>query len=201
MSRGAVFRGVVKSAEPLVEGLEASFRREEGVNLLSHTLAGVDRATGRFTREWVHALPTKVSLRGLPAGWVLDDVTYNGHDLPNHRFEPDSGALDHLLELHIRRVANGIGGRVLERDKPVAGALVMAVREPVSQWGLRDAQRVETDEEGRYQFSTIRPGVWRLFALAPGGILREGEAGLPAGGGEKVVIEAETVVTVDLKVR
>jgi protocatechuate 3,4-dioxygenase beta subunit len=201
MSRGAIFRGVVKSAEPLPEGLEVLFPREQAPNLLSHFLAGVDGATGRFTRDWVHPLPTNVRLQGLPAGWVLDEVTYNGHDLPNHRFEPDAGALDHLLELHIRRVANGIGGRVLERDKPVAGALVFAVREPVSQWGLRDAQRVETDEEGRYRFSTIRPGVWRLFALSPGGLLPEGEGGLPAGGGEKVVVEAETVVTVDPKVR
>ncbi|MCL4842739.1 MAG: hypothetical protein KJZ79_12910 [Bryobacteraceae bacterium] len=201
MSRGATFRGVVKSAEPLPEGLEVLFPREQAPNLLSHFLAGVDGATGRFTRDWVHPLPTNVRLQGLPEGWVLDEVTYNGHDLPNHRFELDVGALDHLLELHIRRVANGIGGRVVERDKPVAGALVMAVREPVSQWGLRDAQRVETDEEGRYRFSTLRPGVWRLFALAAGGLLPEGEGGLPAGGGEKVVIEAETVVTVDLKVR
>jgi hypothetical protein len=201
LTRGALFRGVVKAAEALPEGLKVLFRRERVPNLLSHSLAEVDPESGQFTRDCVYPVPAYVRVQDLPAGWVLDKVTYNGHALPHHRFEPDAGALDHRLELHIRRVSNGFGGRVLESGEPVAGAMVVALREPVDAVAMQTALRVETDEEGRYSFRTLRPGVWRVFVLAPGSLLRDSEGRMMAGGGEKVVLDADTVVAVDLRVR
>ena len=69
------------------------------------------------------------------------------------------------LEIVLARDGGQIEGTVLDKDdKPAAGSTVVLMPEPRLRWRHDLVQQTETDQYGRYQFKTVTPGEYKLFA-------------------------------------
>ncbi len=130
----------------------------------------------------------RIGLRGLPKGWLVTEVKYNGSAVEPNEFRLNPMHTDHKLVFHVREVQNGIRGRA----KP--GHRVVAARAPL---GKHDtdarAQKTTADENGDYSFSQLNPGKWYALQIAPGQTWASGLQALREGKGELCEVAEKAV--------
>ena len=109
----------------------------------------------------VHTL----SISGLSGGNYVKELRYNGTALAGNLIPLDDNAAAHSLTIVIDNKPGTIAGTVMSHDKPVAGAIVIARKWPVSgsaEWGMA---RGRGDGNGKFQVTGLAPGEYRVIAL------------------------------------
>lgn len=125
----------------------------------------IDRANGRWTIEGLPFDPLKVDVSGLPAGYVVTAMSYNGLDGPVGSLQLNEGAISHEVKVTVARVANSVQGKVTRESKPAAEAVVVLLREPVpDDWKGWRFKFKRTGANGEYSFETLEPGWYRIGA-------------------------------------
>ncbi len=188
MARGGRIKGVID---------DASGRRRFALRAALWPV-GVEKPTEQQTRLMVDDAGVFASAPLQPGRYVVSVYRYNmtWQDAPSRRL-PDVVPLlghgtdprgwqevevlpgeDTEVTLAVEPLGT-VAGVVRQNGTPVGGAVVYAVETGArvapgrTAWTDRGAhERVPfavTDVEGRYSFSYVAPGRWRLFALAPGG--------------------------------
>lgn len=124
----------------------------------------VDRRAGKWTTQGIYPGVSIVRVLGIPAGYVVTSVTYNGVEAPHERVPLNVGAFAHDVKITVARVSNSISGAIAKEGKPVSGALVLYIAEPLpDQYVDTKAPRVaQVDERGEYRISTLTPGWYRI---------------------------------------
>jgi hypothetical protein len=107
------------------------------------------------------------NLSGLPQGWVLRELLYNGQAVSEVLPSLHPGAISHTFTALVGPVANAISGRVKEGDRSAPGAQVAVVREGTPEETIRRLcfRRVRADADGSYTLATLAPGRYRVAAL------------------------------------
>lgn len=172
---------------------------------LKRVSTGLDRpvavdAAGRFELEGVSFEPFRISLDGLPKGWVIREIRYNGQELPTTVFEPNPAAASHTLNISVSPVSNSIAGMVSDRGKPLAGAIVLCLPEPIDPADIRHGmRRAKAGPDGRYSLDTLRPGTYRLAVVPPGGEVNKTLEAIKSGAGRKIEVSPTSHTTLDLE--
>jgi hypothetical protein len=157
-------------------------------------------APGAFELDGVAFEPFELWLNGLPKGWAIREIQYNGHGLSSTVFEPNPGAATHTLNIFVSPVSNSVTGQVSGRGKPLAGAIVLCLREPIDPSDLRRGLRkAKAGPDGRYSIDTLRPGAYRLAAVPPGGEINKTLEAIKTGAGRKVEVSPAFNTTLDLE--
>ncbi|MBX9599504.1 MAG: carboxypeptidase-like regulatory domain-containing protein [Bryobacteraceae bacterium] len=109
---------------------------------------------GRFRIRWV----------GRPAGYHLASATFDGLDVTNGPFEVAGPG---VLTVRLRGDAAAVSGVVKQppEDRPVPGARVFLVPDPLVRGRFAGIEIGRTDERGSFRFSNVPPGNYRLLAL------------------------------------
>lgn len=159
-------------------------------------------ASGRGTLENVFIEPVRVIVRGIPEGWVLRELQYNGQPAEPHWVELNQAAPAHHFRVLLQRAPNAIQGTVRAGSNAAAGALVVAAREPFEKETIHFRhKRARADGEGRYALRTIEPGVWRVVAMEASESMQAAWRLLLAGVGEKAEITESGTVSLALEAR
>ena len=149
--------------------------------------------------DGVFAEPLMLNLSGLPKGWVLRRLNYNGLEMDPFALKVDAGRPQHLFEALVSPVSNGIAGEVRLGTKPAEGVVVMAWREPIEAApAARRMRSVFSETEGRYSIETLAPGAWHVVAVV-GGDWQEGIKALRVGKGRRVELNENGVVRLQLE--
>lgn len=108
----------------------------------------------------------RVRIRWLrrPAGYHLASATFDGLDVKDGPFEVASPG---VLTVRLKGDAATISGVVKQppEDRPVPGARVFLVPDPLVHGRFSGIEIGRTDERGSFRFSNVPPGDYRLLAL------------------------------------
>ncbi|GEM_PF-6827761 len=125
----------------------------------------VDRESGRWTIEGLPFDPLAVNVVGLPAGFVVTGMSYNGVGVPVGSLQLNEGAISHELKMTVARVTNSVRGNVTRDSKPAPNAVVVIIREPISDdWKGWHYKFKRTGTSGEYSIETLEPGWYRIGA-------------------------------------
>jgi len=121
-------------------------------------------ANGSFHFENLQPARLELAVGGLPSGAYLNELRYRGTAQPGRRFD-FSG--DGSLEVEIDTQPGIVNGTVADRDRPVEDADIVLVRWPLyPDDPFQGVTHATSDEDGSF-LSTLPPGEYRAFALAP----------------------------------
>ncbi len=161
----------------------------------------VDRENGRWTIEGLPFVPLNVDAKNLPAGFVVTGLSYNGVDMPVGSLQLNEGAVSHEVKITVARVTNSVQGKVTKNSKPVTEAVVVLIREPISDdWKSWHSRVKRTGTNGEYSIETLEPGWYRIGAMplstdVPTGLVRLANSDAP-----RIEIGKSTNVSRDLTI-
>jgi hypothetical protein len=119
---------------------------------------------GTFTLQNVAAQEYRLRVSGLPAGMYVVAGRLGSIDVLNGLFVPGEDERN-SLQLQLGSTPGRVGGSVLDaQGKPYAGAVTALVPDE-SRRGRADLYfSIPTDQNGRFSFSDVPPGGYRIFA-------------------------------------
>jgi hypothetical protein len=209
LERGVVVEGTVAAAEgakpPDLSNVQVSLDSLEMVRYAD--MAPVRPvADGKFRILGVHLLSARVMVAGIGVGHYLKEMRYNGIAAADGLIPLDKSALSHSLTIILDDKPATVGGSVMDGDKPVQQPYVV-----LKKWPAPDGQGFNLgtltstgDNKGRFQFTSLPPGEYRIIALrsrdeyvyrAPGTLERAMVAA------KKIELSPRAFQTVDLELR
>jgi protocatechuate 3,4-dioxygenase beta subunit len=97
-------------------------------------------------------------------------------DVLQKGLEVERGSSGGTLEIALSSATAQLEGAVTEHDKPVAGAQVRVKPDPETPYNRIRSTSASTDQNGRFTFSTLPPGKYRVTAKLPSGPSQSAEA-------------------------
>ena len=159
-------------------------------------------ADGRGAVDNLFVEPVQVSVQGIPDGWLLRQVLYDGQPAEPYRVEMNPSAPEHLFRILLAPAANSISGGVREGSAAAAQALVLVVREPFDQDTIYSRmKRATADGDGRFSFRTLHPGAWRILAVPAASSWQAANMLILSGAGEKVDVPESGSISIQLDAR
>ena len=151
---------------------------------------------GRVHLDNVEVRECDFSLTGLPAGFYVKDLRYNGAAMPLTAVTISGAAMAHKIEIVVDNKPASLTGET------VPGSRVILARLPLAANPLLSLIPTLAGEDGRYQFSNLAPGEYRVFAIATEGIRKLNQPGVLDAliqTAAKVTLESGTAKTQNLE--
>lgn len=146
-------------------------------------------ASGGVSVESVPPEPHQISVAGLPRGWVVRSIVYNGRENegPVVEFSPTASA--HTLDITVAPINNAVSFRVFDQGRPMGKAMVMMKPAWLTKRRMGYSHLYWTAaESGELEVRAVPPGEYEAIALPPGSLTGTAYWLLEAGGGVKVVV-------------
>jgi hypothetical protein len=147
---------------------------------------------------------TEVETWGLPAGYYVKEVVYNGARIPGRRFALNAAAPEHTLKVVLSDQGAAFRGQVRDQsDKPVAQSKVLLVpwpADPATGYPA-DVYEATTDASGTFSFTGLRPQDYRAIAVGYSGRTRLEEPGRLIGAlsdAKSIALQQGQSATLDL---
>jgi hypothetical protein len=174
LARGVDIVGKVVAAEgaakPSFDKMTAYMRATIDVPQADEGPVAVD-AKGSFRLLNTNVTEQNLLISGVPGGYYIQEVRYNGTPVRGNMalvtLELDGSAPSHSLEVVLDDKPAFVTGTVTDRDRPVSQPLVV-----LAQWPLPNAKALwplttaTGDAGGKYQFTGIAPGEYRILAVS-----------------------------------
>jgi hypothetical protein len=111
----------------------------------------------------------RVSVSGVPPGYLQAEVFYNGKFAPHGVVSIAAGAERQELTVYLRPPGGSLQVSVTDGSNPAPEAQVLVVAEPVDEHALRRIQiRAKSDSNGKAQFAQLMTGEFRVIAFPAG---------------------------------
>lgn len=111
---------------------------------------------------------TEVETWGLPAGYYVKKLVYNGSDLPGRQFALNADALQHNLRIILSNQGASFHGQVRDQmNRPVSQSKILLVPWPADSGSgyPADVHEATADASGAFSFSGLRPEDCRVVAV------------------------------------
>ncbi len=117
---------------------------------------------GRFKLVNVAAREYRFTVNGLPNGYYIKEIRYNGISQPTGWLTLSAGAVSQTIEVVVDDKPAAVAGKVKNGD----GAQVVLVTSPWNNQDIRSSTRAATaDADGKFQIANLSPGEYRCFAV------------------------------------
>jgi len=190
------------SAKPALENLKISVTPLVTLVFADEGKPVSPDATGKFRIPNVRAAAQEISVSGVPAPFYVKEIRYNGVALTGKRASVNTSTPVETLDVVIDDQPGTIAGTITDNDKPASGHVVL-VKWPVSGEDLFVTLKNETgDRDGKFQFTGLAPGEYRLAAVAQSDKSKLDEPRVLErllGSAERVNVERGAVRNVGLK--
>jgi len=143
-------------------------RGEDFESMLGGGFAQVKKEEERFTFTAgpLQAGRYHAGVHGLPEGAYLSEVRVGGRDMSRTGMEIAGLSLGDV-ELIVRADGGTVEGQVLDKENlPASGVYVFLSDEEKTHGGYGSSEPAATDQLGRFTIRGVRPGNYRVFALA-----------------------------------
>ncbi len=134
----------------------------------------------------------RIATSGLPPGLYVKEIRYNGGRVEGTvTLNGSAMAQQFVVELGDRPAA--VTGIVKQGDDPADGAWVILEKWPSQAGNYWNRRPVAADENGKFQFTGLAPGEYRVIAVAREDRMRLEEPGVwerLVSGGQKVTLDA-----------
>lgn len=161
----------------------------------------VQGETGRFRQEWLHPSEYWPQLKGLPDGYAVAQILYEGAASSGSTITL-SGP-DTPLTFVVTSRAGAVTGVVRDDNQdPVRGAKAVLIPDPLPEKvGPEVVQTRESGEDGGVVFRNLAPGKYRALVLGETDLAGEGDPEYlrQRAGAEVIEIAAGQVARVELK--
>jgi hypothetical protein len=151
---------------------------------------------GKFQVTGLEWQAHSVLVDGLPREDYVKETRYNGAPVPGGNFSLSAGA-GQTLELVIDDKAASVEGVALEADQPSHGARIILAKWPIEGSGPMSVWSKLADGGGRFEFSGLAPGEYRVAAVPQGWFGNQTQV---LEYGEKVTLEPRSSQSLRLKV-
>ena len=162
--------------------------------------SSVDAQTGRFRQEWLHPSEYWPQLNGLPDGYAVAQVLFDGASPRNTTMT--LAAPDTPLTFIVTSRAGALAGTVRDDQGTVRGAHVLLLPDPLpDKLGPEIIRTEDSGEGGSFAFRNLAPGRYRALVLADAELASEGDPEYlrQRVGGEVIEVAAGQTARVDLK--
>ena len=123
-------------------------------------------AAGKFRRVGVPPVKHKILISGLGAGNYVKETRYNGIPVDDLVLPLDRSAMTQSLTILIDDKPAAVTGVVTSGDKPVGEPYVILAKWPLPGGDSPySPARVAGDDKGKFQFTGLTPGEYRIVAL------------------------------------
>ena len=158
--------------------------------------------TGRFHQEWMHPSEYWPQLKGLPDGYAVAQILYEGATPTGSTIT--LSAPDTPLTFVVTSRAGAIAGVVRDDNQdPMQGAEVVLMPDPLPEKVAPEVvQTRESGADGGVVFRNLAPGKYRALVLREADITGEGDPDYlrqRAASAEAIEVAAGQVVKVELK--
>jgi hypothetical protein len=128
-------------------------------------------AKGNFRLINVHPSEQTLAISEVASGWYVKEVRYNGRALRGNlsglTLDPDTSAVSRSLGIEVDDKPALVFGAVTDRDRPVSQPYVVLVRWPLNNsTDLWPISGVTGDLDGKFQFTGVAPGDYRILAFS-----------------------------------
>ncbi len=133
----------------------------------------------------------RISTTGLPAGLYVKEIRYNGSRVES-TVTLNGSALAQQIVVELADRPAAVTGVVKQGDNPADGAWVVLEKWPSQTGNYWNRRPVAADENGKFQFTGLAPGEYRVFAVA-----REDRMRLEEPGAWERFVSAGRKITLD----
>lgn len=129
----------------------------------------VSGKTGEFSLLAPATEFVQISIPKLPPRYCILEILYNGGATGDGEFRVNRAAPSQLVEITLSDKPAALSGKVLRKDKPVPGAIVVAAAWPIAlraEWPA--TWRTAAGDDGSFILEGLAPGAWRVFAVDAG---------------------------------
>jgi hypothetical protein len=153
--------GQILADAPLPRRVEVRLEPAGAYDSRTQTTAAVAAADGSFTLQARRDIPAeyRVVIGGLPPGWYLKEARLGDRDALTQTQLSGAGRLEIMLSSKAGNVSCVIEGA---QGRPVPGAKAVLV--PDTRARLDLFQMVTAERDGRFAFSSVPPGGYRILA-------------------------------------
>jgi len=117
---------------------------------------------GRFRLVNHAAREYRFNVNGLPNGYYIKEIRYNGISQPSGWLTLSEGAMSQTIEVVVDDKPAAVTGKVKDGD----GTQVVLVSWPPNKLDYRSSTRtVAADADGKFQITNLAPGEYRVFAM------------------------------------
>jgi hypothetical protein len=117
---------------------------------------------GRFQFVNAAAREYRFNVNGMPNGYYIKEIRYNGISQPAGSLTLTEGAVSQAIEVVVDDKPAAVTGKVKDGE----GAQVLLVAWPPSKMDVRTSTRsASADVDGKFQITNLAPGEYRCFAV------------------------------------
>jgi hypothetical protein len=151
---------------PLPSNLRVNLR-SPGPGGMSMTLGGQDKED--FQMGGMSG-PVRVEVQGLPEGWAVKAITYDGEDVTDRSFDVSASGSMRVVLTNRLTTLNG----TIQSNSELKDHTVVVFSEDAMKWGFpsRFVRAVRADANGRFRIQGLPPERYLAFALT---YLEDGE--------------------------
>ena len=125
---------------------------------------------GKFAGVVFPVTDHRVEVSGIPPGFYVKEIRYNGAPIAGKILTLSLGAMAHTITIVVDDKPGTIAGKVMKGDLAVSGAFLVLAAWPLAanQIFLPTAQ-ITAGPDGTFQFGSLAPGEYRIVAVADRG--------------------------------
>jgi Carboxypeptidase regulatory-like domain len=125
-------------------------------------------AEGRFQFVNRPVERVRISVSGLPGNFDVKEIRYNGSAVTDNIIALNGNSIAQNVEIVMDDKPAAVRGTVADGNRPTSRAHVVLLKWPVSREDIYlSANITEADDVGRFQFSALSPGDYRILAVPP----------------------------------
>jgi hypothetical protein len=156
------------SAKPPMEKIKVFLRVTGSIQFGYESQPASPDAEGKFQFPNRPIARARIAVSGLPGNFDVREIRYNGRAVADNIVDFNGNAPVQSVVIVVDDKPALVAGTAVDSDVPVGQASVVLIRWPASpQDVFLSAKIITADDGGRFHFTGLAPGEYRILAVSP----------------------------------